>query len=62
MRRSTARYSKRRNQDSRHNGGGGRKGDLSRFVGEAVNQEVLHKTARDIQACMRALNRAISRN
>ncbi len=29
---------------------GGRKGDLSRFVEEAVNREVLRETVRDIQA------------
>ena len=29
---------------------GGRKGDLSRFVEEAVNREVLRETMRDIQA------------
>jgi hypothetical protein len=29
---------------------GGRKGDLSRFVEEAVNREVLREMARDIQA------------
>jgi len=29
---------------------GGRKGDLSRFVEEAVNREVLRETIRDIQA------------
>lgn len=28
---------------------GGRKGDLSRFVEEAVNREVLRETIRDIQ-------------
>lgn len=30
-------------------GRGGRKGDLSRFVEEAVNREVLRETIRDIQ-------------
>lgn len=29
---------------------GGRKGDLSRFVEEAVNREVLRETIREIQA------------
>ena len=29
---------------------GGRKGDLSRFVEEAVNREVLRETIRDVQA------------
>jgi len=29
---------------------GGRKGDLSRFVEEAVNREVLRETMRDVQA------------
>jgi len=29
---------------------GGKKGDLSRFVEEAVNREVLRETIRDIQA------------
>jgi hypothetical protein len=29
---------------------GGRKGDLSRFVEDAVNREVLRETVRDIQA------------
>lgn len=29
---------------------GGRKGDLSRFVEDAVNREVLRETIRDIQA------------
>lgn len=29
---------------------GGKKGDLSRFVEEAVNREVLRETVRDIQA------------
>jgi hypothetical protein len=29
---------------------GGRKGDLSRFVEEAVNREVLRETVRDIHA------------
>ena len=29
---------------------GGRKGDLSRFVEEAVNREVLRETIRDIRA------------
>lgn len=29
---------------------GGRKGDLSRFVEEAVNREVLRETVRDVQA------------
>lgn len=29
---------------------GGRKGDLSRFVEEAVNREVLRETVRDIRA------------
>jgi len=29
---------------------GGRKGDLSKFVEEAVNREVLRETVRDIQA------------
>src|SRR5437764_10777592 len=29
---------------------GGRKGDLSRFVEDAVNREVLRETVRDVQA------------
>ena len=29
---------------------GGRKGDLSRFVEDAVNREVLRETIRDVQA------------
>jgi hypothetical protein len=29
---------------------GGRKGDLSRFVEEAVNREILRETVRDVQA------------
>jgi len=29
---------------------GGKKGDLSRFVEEAVNREVLRETIRDVQA------------
>jgi hypothetical protein len=29
---------------------GGRKGDLSRFVEEAVNREILRETIRDVQA------------
>lgn len=29
---------------------GGKKGDLSRFVEEAVNREVLRETVRDVQA------------
>jgi hypothetical protein len=37
---------------------GGKKGDLSRFVEEAVNREVLRETVRDIQARNAALDPA----